>query len=163
MTGKRGMVLAAALFAAILATSGCGSSLKESGGDQTGAAGGDFGTDPVSGIAYAGAGKCIECHQGFSWSAAAVGGYLAGKHVVHSSHITALDVREAGCTCHDVIGDGRTVEAFISTSDVPANGLAAVTCEACHGAGGEHWGVGPIPAPAPGVDACGQCHDTLPA
>ncbi len=161
MSGKRGMVLLATLFAAILAISGCGSSMKESGGDQTGAAGEDFGADPVTGIAYVGAGKCIECHQGFSWSAAAVEGYLAGKHVVHSTHITALEVEEAGCTCHDPIGAGATVEPYLATSVIPADGLAAVTCEDCHGAGGEHWGVGPISVAKPGADVCGKCHDVF--
>lgn len=158
MSVKRILFGTMGLIAAVALAAGCSSALKE--GETVGAVGATgFGTDPVSGIAYVGAGECVKCHQGFSWSAALVQGYLAGKHVVHSNHITALEVVRDGCTCHDPIGDGRTMEAYTSSpAAIPADGLAAVTCETCHGAGGEHWGNGPIPVAKPGPDACGACH-----
>ncbi len=57
-----------------------------------------------------------------------------------------------------------------STVDITGNQIAAVwavtahttdgnvQCEDCHGAGGEHYGVGPIPYPAPDAARCQACH-----
>lgn len=159
MPARRVLYRIVGLVAAVALAAGCSSALKE--GDTAGAGdGAAYGSS--AGIEYVGAAECVRCHQGFSWSAAAVEGYLAGKHVVHSNHITALEVEEAGCVCHDPIGDGRSMEAHTSSpAAIPADGLAAVTCEACHGPGGEHWGNGPIPVPSPGPEVCGACHGTF--
>lgn len=141
---------------------GCGSNM-DSGGNQTQGATGTFGADAAA-IEFVGASTCINCHKGFSWSAEAVADYLLSKHVVHSSHITQKLAQQSGCAqCHDPIGDGRTLEGLIDPANVPADGLAAVTCEACHGAGGEHFGVGPIPKPRPDYATCGNCHAVLPS
>lgn len=159
-TMKFTVLAIAALMA--LTLSGCGSSL-DSGGDSTTGATGTYGTDST-GLRYVGAAACIECHKGFTWSAAAVSDYLAGKHVVHSDHITQKAALQQGCAqCHDPIGDGPSLESLIDPANVPADGLAAVTCEACHGAGGQHYGVGPVPNPTPDYTTCGNCHATLPA
>jgi hypothetical protein len=40
--------------------------------------------------------------------------------------------------------------------------LAAVGCEVCHGGGGNHFGVGPIPILNPDYTVCGDCHNALP-
>lgn len=160
----RAMKLSCLALAALaaLALGGCGSSL-DSGGDSTAGATGTYGTDP-NGLRYVGAAACIECHKGFTWSAAAVSDYLAGKHVIHSDHITQKLALQQGCApCHDPIGDGPSLEPLIDPANVPADGLAAVTCEACHGAGGQHYGVGPIPNPTPDYTTCGNCHAALPA
>lgn len=139
---------------------GCGSNM-DSGGDST-AGGVDFGKDPA-GVAFVGAGTCIGCHKDFSWSADVVADYLAGKHVIHSDHIDQKTAKAQGCSqCHDPIGDGPTLEKFIDPANVPAGGLAAIGCENCHGAGGEHYGIGPIPTPIPDYNACGQCHAVIP-
>ncbi len=159
MSGRKILFWTMGLIAAAALAAGCGSALKE--GAISGEEDGGLGTDPATGIAYAGAAACIRCHQGFSWSSALVEGYLAGKHVIHSSHITEEEVDDSGCTCHDPIGDGPSLEGYISSADVPDGGLAAVGCENCHGAGGEHWGTGPIPVAKPGPDACGECHDVF--
>ena len=137
---------------------GCGSN-GGSGGDSTSGAP-EFGTDP-DGNAYVGAGECVDCHQGLSFSQEAVADYLESKHVIHSSHINAGS--DASCLlCHDPIGDGRTLEPFIDPEDVPAEGLAAVGCEVCHGGGGQHFGVGPMPNVNPDFTVCGECHNALP-
>lgn len=34
-----------------------------------------------------------------------------------------------------------------------------IACEACHGDGSQHFGQGPIPYYAPGIDRCAICHD----
>ncbi len=61
--------------------------------------------------------------------------------------------------CHDPYGDGPELESLIDPANVPAEGLAAVGCENCHGGGGEHFGVGPIPIAKPGISECATCHD----
>ena len=141
---------------ALLVLGGCGSN-KDSGGDSTTGTPGSFGTD-ANGIVYVGASTCIGCHEDFSWSSEIVAKFLASTHVIHSTHIEASS-EELCLSCHDPIGDGITLESYIDPANVPADGLAAVTCEDCHGAGGEHYGVGPIPAATPDYNACGQCHN----
>jgi len=156
MRVQRLILLAASI--SLVALWGCSSSM-DSAGDDTVAGGVQ---DQVAAAGFVGANRCIDCHQDFSWSAEIVQDYLAGVHVIHSDHINA----ESGdfCLgCHDPIGDGPLVESYINPADVPAEGLAAVTCENCHGSGTDHWGVGPIPRPNPDFNVCGQCHnDDLP-
>lgn len=151
-----------AVLSSILLLAACGSN-SGSGGDQSAApAADDKGADPTTGIEYVGTDKCIGCHDDISWSTDIVDAYLMGKHVIHSDHITAADEADGCLTCHDPIGDGPALEAFIDAADVPTEGLAAIGCEACHGAGGDHYGVGPMPNAKPEADACAQCHDKLP-
>lgn len=145
----------AILVAAAMVLTACGTDTRDPANRTPVSATADLGSD-VNGLKYVGADKCINCHKGFTWSQALVAGYLKGKHVIHSDHITAAS---GDCLdCHDPVGDGRTIESLLNSLDVPASGLAAVTCEACHGAGGEHYGVGPMPDPRPDFNACGQCH-----
>jgi hypothetical protein len=136
---------------------GCGSSMDSS-GDGTG---GDDLRDQIAAAGFVGADRCIDCHQGFSWSVEAVQKYLESKHVIHSTSINAKS--DAACLkCHDPIGDGPFVEPFINSNDVPEEGLAAVTCEVCHGSGIDHYGIGPMPHPIPDYEVCGDCHNDLP-
>jgi len=179
-------LMAAMLLAATL--SGCGSS-GGSGGDGTVAPPGDKALNagvqaaslPVGGagnnlaqatvgtptaadnaIKAVGAVVCINCHEGFSWSAAIVSAYLGGAHVLHSTGIDQTTARASGCAkCHDPIGDGLTLESRVDAAYVPAGGLAVVGCEACHGAGGNHYGTGPIPNFNPDYEVCGQCHNAI--
>lgn len=119
-----------------------------------------LGTD-AAGNAFVSSSACIDCHESFSWSADVVEDYLAGKHVVHSSHVSANS--DASCLeCHDPIGDGAGLEGLIDAANVPEGGLAAVGCENCHGGGGEHFGVGPMPIAKPGIEQCATCHDVIP-
>ncbi|MGC9519520.1 MAG: hypothetical protein ACP5FP_07680 [Desulfuromonadaceae bacterium] len=151
-----------AVLSSILLLAACGSN-SGSGGDQSAdPAADDLGTDPTTGIEYVGTDKCIGCHDDISWSADIIDAYLMGKHVIHSDHITAADEVDGCLDCHDPIGDGAALEALIDPANVPTEGLAAVGCETCHGAGGDHYGVGPMPNARPEADACAQCHDELP-
>jgi len=150
------LALAAALA---LMLGGCGSN-RDSGGDQS-AGGPSFGTDPETGIAFVGAGTCINCHKDLSFSAEVVQGYLESKHVIHSTSINAAS--PASCLeCHDPIGDGTTIQGLIDPAAVPSQGLAAIGCENCHGPGGQHYGTGPIPNFSPDFEVCGKCHKALP-
>ena len=111
------------------------------------------------GRSYVGTASCIACHQDFSWSKAIVEDFLTGGHVIHNTHIEASS--EAAClACHDPIGDGPGIEQYIAAADIPDEGLAAVGCENCHGAGGEHYGTGPMPVATPDLTTCEPCHNS---
>jgi hypothetical protein len=62
-------------------------------------------------------------------------------------------------TCHadtrDVT-DTKISKAWAATTHTTVEN---VQCEDCHGAAGEHWGVGPIPFPTPQSGRCLTCHD----
>ncbi|HAL87098.1 MAG TPA: hypothetical protein DCM31_09720 [Deferribacteraceae bacterium] len=109
---------------------------------------------------YAGANACITCHNGKTLEE-----HIASKHVTHSTHVSSADVGD-GCTaCHDPLNEGIWFEGYLDSADIPAGGLAAVSCEACHGKASNH-----ISAPGkykpefskPGTEQCGTCHATLP-
>ncbi len=61
-------------------------------------------------------------------------------------------------TCHaatrDILGQpiATTWNAALHTT------ASNVQCEDCHGGGGNHWGVGPIPYPNPSGPTCNVCH-----
>lgn len=64
--------------------------------------------------------------------------------------------------CHDPLNEGTSIEAFFTGSGDDALGMVnrpVVGCEACHGGGGNHFAVGPMPFPKPDQDRCGQCHN----
>lgn len=160
MRGGKRLALLAAATLLLAPLWGCGSN-RDSDGITATTLQGQFGTDPASGVVRVGAGTCIGCHQDISFSADLVGKFLGSKHVVHEDHINAASPAEC-LVCHDPIGDGRTLEGLIDAAGVPAEGLVAVTCENCHGAGGQHFGVGPIPRATPDFNVCGNCHRDLP-
>ncbi len=64
-------------------------------------------------------------------------------------------------TCHDPLDDGQTIADFFYSTGLAVIGSKnrpVIGCESCHGAGGNHWGVGPLPYPTPDPSRCGQCH-----
>ena len=107
-------VLLVAAFTA-LTLWGCGSN-GGSGGDSTSGAP-EFGTDP-DGNAYVGAGECVDCHQGLSFSQEAVADYLESKHVIHSSHINAGS--DASClVCHDPMATAELLSPSLTLRMCP--------------------------------------------
>jgi len=86
-----------------------------------------------------------------------------------SSKSTSLDVGTAP-TPAKVGSEQCTNTCHAATVDVTGNPIAAtwlanqeahggrVGCEDCHGGGGNHWGVGPIPFPNPPPSQCLACH-----
>jgi len=143
-----------ALLVGLLA--GCGSSRDSA---STTAPSTGLGVDPQTGIAYVGSTTCIDCHETMSFSEEAVAAYLASKHVTNFATFYGYDYMLAnGCVnCHDPIGDSPSMSALLGTA------VVTMGCENCHGAGGKHFGVGPIPSNNPDFSTCGQCHDVLPA
>lgn len=69
-------------------------------------------------------------------------------------------VSNSSCvTCHS-----STIESLSGDSIVPkyvasVHNLNSVGCQDCHGAGGAHNGIGPIPYPRPNHVQCKTCHD----
>lgn len=155
---KRNMSILLTIVAAAMLLWGCGSNGSSGSPEPTA---GNFGTD-ANGIAFSGTTGCIACHQSrVDVGNEAVEKYLQSKHLVHGTAISASS--SAFClNCHDPLGEGRTLEQFVPAANIPAGGLAAVGCENCHGAGGDHFGIGPIQVVNPGVAECGQCHTGLP-
>ncbi|MDT8335775.1 MAG: hypothetical protein RQ753_08750, partial [Desulfurivibrionaceae bacterium] len=151
MSAKKAILLAASLLA--ISLWGCSTDF-DARDDQA---------SPAAEASLVGAGNCIGCHGDAALSTVAspqvVNDYLAGKHVIHSTHI---DAAAGDCLeCHDPLGDGPSLEQFITdASAIPLAGLAAVTCETCHGGGGDHVsGKLPVPYPTPDYNRCGQCHN----
>lgn len=181
MFGKKVILLTASILAVSLW--GCSSGFDAENAQTSNGSGTN-----IADSSLIGAGNCIGCHQDASLSTTAspqvIADYLAGKHVLHSTHVDAT----ATCAlqCHDPLGDGRSLENFI-VSGAPydptllanppivsgnpvsteadylsVNGLLAVTCETCHGAGGDHPTSAaniPMPYKIPDYDRCGQCHN----
>jgi len=74
-----------------------------------------------------------------------------------------VDADAACAKCHDPLADGKRISDFFTSTGVTAIGILdrpVVGCETCHGAGGDHWGLGPIANPKPGPGTCGTCHNS---
>ena len=155
-------------FLVLLALSACGSGYSARNGAVSSSQA-DQGFGVKNGIAYVGASVCTKCHP------VEVSNYLKGEHAFHSGHINTVanttvtlpSGASGTCfTCHDPLGDGATIQSLVTmnSSTEPAEGsVALVTCEDCHGPGGQHYGLGPIPDPTPDWTACGDlstgsCH-----
>lgn len=156
---KRKISLILTIVAGALLLWGCGSNSSSGSPDPVA---GNFGTD-ANGIAFSGTTGCIACHQSrVGIGNEAVAKFLQSRHLVHGTGISAG--ASAFClNCHDPLGEGPTLEQFVPAANIPAGDLAAVGCENCHGAGGDHFGIGPIQIVNPGVAECGQCHAGLPS
>ncbi|MBI3596454.1 MAG: hypothetical protein HY203_04795 [Nitrospirae bacterium] len=71
---------------------------------------------------------------------------------------------DPSCTtaCHDPLGDGKKMAEFFYKTGIGMLGSVdrpIIGCESCHGNGGNHWGIGPLPYPNPDPSRCGQCHN----
>ncbi|UCZ56505.1 hypothetical protein LGV61_12360 [Desulfurispirillum indicum] len=115
-----------ALFAFAIALSGCGSDGSDG---KDGRDGADF---EVGENVYAGATTCLQCH-----TSEVTDSYLMSKHVVHSTYINQGS--DATCLqCHDPRSEGFALERYVSPTNIPMAGLAAVSCEDCHGPSSNH-------------------------
>lgn len=141
-------IIAGISATAIMGFYGCSGDIDS--GDQGAAS--STAEQVVNSLGYVGSAKCIGCHE--ARNPTLVSDYLAGIHVVHGTDVTAKS-SEACLQCHGPIGDGPLIQDRIPAANVPADGLAAVGCEGCHGNQSGHYGVA-----YPEAATCGQCHDT---
>ena len=91
---------------------------------------------------------CAECHQTFPPS----NNYIVGD---------AFDSNPSSVTYFDPAAGATVYTNYINSVHFTPPGSTStdyVTCEGCHGAGSQHYGVGPIPFYAPGIAQCETCH-----
>jgi len=70
-------------------------------------------------------------------------------------------VSAAACvTCHSTSVETLTGYQIVTNYTLSVHNLKSVGCQDCHGAGGAHNGVGPIPYPKPTYTQCKSCHDS---
>ncbi len=73
------------------------------------------------------------------------------------------DFTDTTCvTCHDKLGQGKTIAQFYTSSGTDLIGTLdrpVIACESCHGGGGNHFGLGPMPYAKPNPAQCGECHN----
>ncbi|MBF8260325.1 MAG: hypothetical protein HW377_2699, partial [Actinobacteria bacterium] len=71
-------------------------------------------------------------------------------------------VGSAQCTstCHAVTADSLGQTISTTWAGALHTARTSAQCEDCHGGGGEHWGVGPVPYPSPSTAGCANsaCH-----
>src|SRR3990172_2994192 len=164
----------------LLLMNGCRSSTKESAGEEE------------VGISYVGLDTCFNCHaddrlgkfpsmignkddSNVGWLYSPHGNYEARDEnfqpidlgVDNDGFPNYAFFEDETCqNCHDPLEDGRTFSVLDSLYDVDEIGRVdrpVVGCESCHGPGGNHFGIGPLPYPNPDPSRCGQCHnDALP-
>jgi len=73
----------------------------------------------------------------------------------------ATTVSEASCiTCHSTSLEKLTGYQIVANYMASVHNLNSVGCQECHGPGGQHNGVGPIPYPSPDYVQCQSCHDS---
>jgi len=134
-----------AVLVALLSTglmAGCGGG----GGGGTpstfvGGSGSGSGGDPV------GTRTCQQCH----YNSSPTNGFVAGDLTDTTTAAFLDDLAQQG-PASNYLGSVH--------DDPPTRDADYVKCEGCHGNGSQHFGVGPIPTPQPGVSKCGQCHVT---
>ncbi|MDD5762039.1 MAG: cytochrome c3 family protein [bacterium] len=135
---------------------------------------GCWGTDKSTSLSLTGGGvaatatpvgldKCHNCHaQTAEDNVGIFDAWLASKHgnpapASHASYANfAADPTCNGASCHDPQGDGYNLSKFTGSGFFPR---PVVGCEACHGGGSEHFGVGPMAYPTPDALRCAQCHN----
>ncbi|NVN89159.1 MAG: C-type polyheme cytochrome OmcB [Desulfuromonadales bacterium] len=82
------------------------------------------------------------------------------------SGISANNIARVGDTaciqCHSAVTEPLTGQSIITQYlNTSPHNTAALGCEACHGGGAQHNGVGPIPFPKPDVARCQTCHNGI--
>lgn len=172
---KKLLPLFMALLIAAFLVPGCGSSKKEPG------------PEPTAGIAFVGITTCFNCHAdsknpasfppifgdtaGDAWLASRHGNNAGDINPSYTSGVingATVAYSEAVCgRCHDSRGDGMHLQDLAAVGDPLGTNRPVVGCESCHGPGGDHWGIGPLPNnfDQPGVlfRTCSGCHPVDPA
>ncbi|MEK6744736.1 MAG: hypothetical protein AABZ15_14065 [Nitrospirota bacterium] len=87
--------------------------------------------------------------------------YVSAMNTGFPDYAEFTDATCAGC--HDPLNEGKTLSLFFTKTSITLLGIVdrpVIGCEACHGGGGNHFGVGPLPYAKPDADRCGQCHSS---
>jgi hypothetical protein len=108
-------------------------------------------------------GACGSSNKEASSSATATGAAQVGTEVCRTCH-TVLATQDI--TMANDPSDSRTIFGAWADSLHTTNPFETVQCENCHGGGGNHYGMGPLPYPVPGAPSCAPsgasgCHETF--
>ena len=146
-------ILLLGLMLSIAALPGCGS---DSGSRDT-VIPGEPG--PTVGAQYVGDVNCINCHADQTREWLKAHGNL-DRETLHFN--PSYPLPDESCeACHDRSSltdpDAEGKGWSLIGSSGPARPV--VSCEACHGAGGYHFGMGPLPRPIPNEGTCITCHN----
>jgi hypothetical protein len=101
---------------------------------------------------------CVNCHATSAENGVSI--FETWKGSRHSANAATYEAFAAdntcgGARCHDPQGDGLLLDRVAGGGTV----RPVVGCEACHGGGSLHNGIGPMAYPVPGASNCGQCHN----
>ena len=73
---------------------------------------------------------------------------------------TVSYVSNTACvTCHSASIEPLSGDSIVANYTASVHNLHSIGCQDCHGAGGSHNGVGPIPYPRPNYVQCADCHN----
>ncbi len=153
MKRHRGSYVLAALGLAIL-MAGCWGSDKSTSLDVSG------GASPIATATAVGIDKCFNCHANTAVAGAGIfetwslsrHGNNDGTHADLPPTNFFGDPPEECNGCHDPNGDSLNLQKYTGFGSTP-NPRNVIGCEACHGGGSLHFGVGPIGGPTLGVYA----------
>ena len=104
---------------------------------------------------WVGTQTCINCHQTWLDNDPSVEDTLSGLVSVDYLPVNLSSTRTGNPFY--TIPEGY-VSSLHYTPSADTTAVDYVTCEACHGSGAAHYGVGSIPIPIPGSKTCGSCH-----
>ncbi len=176
------IILSLSLLLTFALAAGCGTALKESGGDQTGSGDGIAAT-----AEYVGLDNCYTCHDQTKFNQ-----WAKSRHAnfdledgTRVDYATMLPAGSTTAVAYSVIGGDPHVTTYYTTGCAPChmgpdNGGSVleinydsdvftnpnigtknrfvISCEACHGGGSLHYGLGALPYPQPAFDQCTTCH-----
>jgi hypothetical protein len=73
---------------------------------------------------------------------------------------TVSYVSNTACvTCHSASIEPLSGDSIVANYTASVHNLHSIGCQDCHGPGGSHNGVGPIPYPRPNYVQCADCHN----
>ncbi len=176
------IVFSLSLLLILALAAGCGTALKESGGDQTG-----IGDGIAATAEFVGLDNCYTCHNqtkfnqwaksrhanfdldggtrvDFVTMKTAVGGTdvdiseIAGEPHITSYYTTGCAPCHMGPDSGGIVLDINYGEDVFTDPNIGIQNRFIISCEACHGGGSFHYGVGALPYPQPAFDQCTTCH-----
>jgi hypothetical protein len=161
----RSLIWSAGIAFIVVLLTGCG------GGGGGGYSGSGRSSSSSNNGNCVGTGECYGCHadgmiakysglQIFSsWLSGPHGNLEGSGNIGIPDYYSAYD---STCSvCHDKLSEGTLLNSYFLTSGISYLGMADRPingCESCHGSGDSHYGIGPLPYPAPRSSICGQCH-----
>jgi hypothetical protein len=107
--------------------------------------------------------KCHNCHSASAEAGVRI--FAAWENSVHGNPDNSPAASASACVgCHDPNGDSANLSKYVDAATVGSIPRDVIGCEACHGGGSMHLGVGPMAYPTPDAARCGQCHkSTVPS